>query len=252
MTGHPLDDILRAARQDASPPRESGAGPTGLPAGNGPDNPPALPPKPYSRGMELLAQAEQGPAALLEVQAAKLDRLARDNARLMDRLDTLLQIQEREQILRQQMQSQVIRLTEQVSSAPTGPDLATIRHEAREAMTSDLKPVLTVVLNLLERLADKAPDASIPAPEPGRTPPPADIQDIPAFLKQPVEHSGWHEPANVSTTLPKGMDPNRRDHDVPRARPAAAPRPNARANSHQARPPVGKLPSLFDWMTIYA
>ena len=74
-------------------------------------------------------------------------------------------------------------------------------------MTSDLKPVLTVVLNLLERLADKAPDASIPAPEPGRTPPPADIQDIPAFLKQPGGTLGLARAGQCLHHAPQGHGP---------------------------------------------
>jgi hypothetical protein len=251
---HPLDNISRTTWQDAPQPRESEAGSTGVPAGNVPDEPAAPPPKPLSRGLELLAQAEQGPAALVEIQAAELDRLARDNARPMDRLDALLQIQQREQVLRQQLQNQVIRLTEQATSPPAGPDLATIRHEARETMSSDLKPVLTVVLHLLERLADKAPGAPTAAAAAlGQTPPPEDFQDIPAFLKQPIEQSCWHPPANVSPTAPGGVDPNRRDQDTRRdLPPAATATPKVRPTARRVKRPVGKLPGLFDWMTRYA
>ena len=53
-------------------------------------------------------QKSLDPAAMevvIELQKAELDRLLLENRRLHERIDRLLQLQEREQVLRQQLQS---------------------------------------------------------------------------------------------------------------------------------------------------
>lgn len=52
-------------------------------------------------------------ATVVELQRVELNRLLRDQHRLNDRLDQMLRLQEREQVLRQQMQAALDRLAEQ-------------------------------------------------------------------------------------------------------------------------------------------
>ncbi len=62
--------------------------------------------------------SEQTLDAIIELQRVELNRLLRENNRLNDRVDDLVQIQQREQVLRQQLQNSVERLTDQVAALP--------------------------------------------------------------------------------------------------------------------------------------
>ena len=123
--------------------------------------------------------------ALLNLQHAELDRLARNNERLMNRIDTLLQIQEREQVLRKQLQNQF----EQIKHLSPGADLEAVRREARTGVTEELKPVLLAILEALERFAHKPEGKRVPAEA---TPPsdPLHFEDygkLPAILTRPLD-----------------------------------------------------------------
>lgn len=52
-------------------------------------------------------------ATVVELQRVELDRLLSEHKRLNERIDSLLQLQEREQVLRQQMQASLDRLVGQ-------------------------------------------------------------------------------------------------------------------------------------------
>lgn len=54
-------------------------------------------------------------ATVVELQRVELDRLLREHRRLNDRIDQMLRLQEREQVLRQQMQDALDRLATQRS-----------------------------------------------------------------------------------------------------------------------------------------
>lgn len=84
-------------------------------------------------------------ATVVELQRVALDRLLSDQRRLNDRIDMLLQLQEREQVLRQQMQASLDRLAEQRSGAPV-PNIAPDNVPA-----ADHVPRLTDRLNRAER-----------------------------------------------------------------------------------------------------
>ncbi len=58
-------------------------------------------------------------ATVVELQRVELDRLLREHRRLNDRIDQMLRLQEREQVLRQQMQAALDRLAEQRVSSGT-------------------------------------------------------------------------------------------------------------------------------------
>ncbi len=62
--------------------------------------------------------SEQTLDAIIELQRVELNRLLKENNRLNDRVDDLVQIQQREQVLRQQLQNSVDRLTDQVAALP--------------------------------------------------------------------------------------------------------------------------------------
>jgi hypothetical protein len=114
---------------------------------------PADIPGPHTRGAEAPWQA------LFSLQHTKLDRLALEHERLMERIDTLLQNQERELVLRQHLQNQV----EHIKLSPPNVDLDTVRREARAGVTEELKPVLLAILDALERFVRKPVAEPIPA-----------------------------------------------------------------------------------------
>ena len=99
--------------------------------------------------------------ALVRFQQAELERLAQDNEQLMGRIETLLQIQGREQVLRQQLQNQVDRIAEQKEFSPPTETLEAVRREARAGVTEEIKPVLMAILDALERFSDKQESAPV-------------------------------------------------------------------------------------------
>jgi len=73
-----------------------------------------------SAGEELnLSAASQ--AVVIEMQRTELSRLLREQQRLNDRVDQLLQLHEREQVLRQQMQAALDNLSAQRALPPPPP-----------------------------------------------------------------------------------------------------------------------------------
>jgi hypothetical protein len=100
--------------------------------------------------------------ALVELQRTELNRLLRDHARLNDRIDTLIQLHEREQVLRQQMQASLDQLTQaQIESSRQGPrlthdatpDMATLqaRLERTEHRFSALQDAVGRLIGHIER-----------------------------------------------------------------------------------------------------
>jgi len=81
-------------------------------------------------------------ATVVELQRVELDRLLSEQKRLNQRIDLLLQFQEREQVLRQQMQASLDRLVEQRGVGP--------RQDTALTMPGDV-PLLTDRLDRAER-----------------------------------------------------------------------------------------------------
>lgn len=120
-------------------------------------------------------------AVVVEMQRVELNRLLGEQRRLNDRIDKLLDLQEREQVLRQQMQTALDRLAGQpgarVSAVPTddaGLDapaavpLLEDRLERTERRFSALRDAVAQLVTLLERqggggsvqvFAPRGPDA---------------------------------------------------------------------------------------------
>jgi chromosome segregation ATPase len=104
--------------------------------------------------------------AVVELQRTELNRLLREQSRLNDRIDSLLQLHEREQVLRQQMQASLDRLgasqrevsrqTAMLKHEP-GPDVADLRArlERTESRFSALQGAVGELIAYIER---KVPD----------------------------------------------------------------------------------------------
>ncbi len=93
---------------------------------------------------------------IVELQRTELTRLLRENRRLNERLDKLLNLQEREQVLRQQMQETLDRLTAaQISDGSTGisNDALSERIRQAERRYDALKHTVGLLINLIDRQA---------------------------------------------------------------------------------------------------
>ena len=229
--------------------------------GRAPNAPPAATEGLYPDALETLTLADiPGPVAravaaageatlptLLGLQHAEVERLTRDNERLMDRIETLLQIQEREQVLRQQLQNQIERINEQLKHSAAAANLEVVRSEARAGMTEELKPVLMAILDALERFARRPSAKSMPsiAPsvsEPERAHNPYDFEDfgkLPLILTRPLDElmsEAEHPEAG-------GGSPNRSSRKAPFR--------SKRRRASQSRPqePTG-VPAAFAWTTV--
>lgn len=115
-------------------------------------------------GAPTLANADL--AVVVELQRAELDRLLRENKTLHDRIDQLIGLQEREQVLRQQMQGLFI----DKDQAHTQATLEDTRHTERVRAAGErydrLKTALVLLLGAIEKQNNKAsidqPDHAAP------------------------------------------------------------------------------------------
>lgn len=107
-----------------------------------------------------------GLATIVRLQSSELERLARENERLMDRIETLLRLQEREQVLRQQMQAQIGQLGERIAEWQPTALAAPATSAGRGREDEEIKPVLLAMLDLLERMAPGATARTAPKPHP--------------------------------------------------------------------------------------
>jgi len=97
-------------------------------------------------------------ATVVELQRVELDRLLAEQRRLNDRLDQMLRLQEREQVLRQQMQAALDKLAEQKTIGQTAggghagplPQL-TERLNRTERKYDTLRRAVGELINLIER-----------------------------------------------------------------------------------------------------
>ncbi len=218
--------------------RAAGDGPT-IHGKSAPETPPAAP--------------EGALNVLVNLQSTEIQRLSRANEQLFDRIETFLQIQEREQVLRQQLQNQLDRLTERLG-LPTRavnqvaePDRGSAERDTGDKVTEEIKPVLVAILEVLERSFQQpktGPEpAPAPVPEARQNPlPPEPYRTLPDILTRPVE--------DLLSEPPPGGE-RAKLYDQPRPGDQKAARNAAKAASRPPEPaPV--LPSLFAWMAIFS
>lgn len=188
---------------------------------------------------------------LVNLQSTEIQRLSRANEQLFDRIETFLQIQEREQVLRQQLQNQLDRLTERLG-LPTPavnqvaePDRGSDERHTGDKVTEEIKPVLVAILEVLERSfqqPEKGPEPA-PVPEARQNPlPPEPYRTLPDILIRPVE--------DLLSGPPPGGE-RAKLHDQPRPGDQKAAR-NAAKPASRPPEPAPVLPSLFAWMAIFS
>lgn len=186
---------------------------------------------------------------LVNLQSTEIQRLSRANEQLFDRIETFLQIQEREQVLRQQLQNQVDRLTERLG-LPTPavnqvaePDRGSAERHTGDKVTEEIKPVLVAILDVLERSFQQPETGPEPVPEARHNPlPPEPYRTLPDILTRPVEDllSG-----------PPPVAERAKLHDQPRPGDQKAARNAAKAASRPAEP-APALPGIFAWTAIFS
>jgi hypothetical protein len=104
-------------------------------------------------------------ALVVELQRKELDRLLRENAQLHARVNQLIGLQEREQVLRQQMQSMMGTPKAEMPTAllENNSELA-VRAQASEARYERLKGAMALLITAIER-QNTASDAVSPDAE---------------------------------------------------------------------------------------
>ncbi|MFQ5774927.1 MAG: hypothetical protein ACE5GS_10440 [Kiloniellaceae bacterium] len=133
-------------------------------------------------------EADTPAAALIKLQSLELQRLARENERLMDRIDTLLQLQEREQVLRQQLQTRIDRLSEPVGKIDSATERETLCREIREGLAEEIKPIFLAIVELLELAVSQPETGAQPTDSAAREPLPGEeFQALPEILTRPLE-----------------------------------------------------------------
>lgn len=97
-------------------------------------------------------------ATVVELQRVELDRLLAEQRRLNDRIDQMLRLQEREQVLRQQMQAALDKLAEQKAIAKSDmPENTSVtpqitkRLNRTERKYNALQRAVGELVNLIER-----------------------------------------------------------------------------------------------------
>lgn len=130
---------------------------------------PVRPPVSLESVQKIELQNPDTLASLLILQSNTVDRLVRDNDKLMDRVEKLLHIQEREQALRLQMQDQIMTLANQVIDQAATADPEEIIKETRRRLTAEIRPVLLALVEAVEEnkptqeLANRASAGAITA-----------------------------------------------------------------------------------------
>ena len=188
-------------------------------------------------------------AAIIRLQSTEMERLAFENERLMERLETFFGLHENDQRLRQDLQEQIQHLNERAEACAPAQDADTIRREVRESMIEEIKPVMVAILELLERSLERPAEA--PAGTPAQASPhPLAMEGLlrlPEILTRPLEE----------LTSPVGKAPAGHPGSG-----SGAPGPSERSNgAGQSRRPArpdrqdardSALPGVFAWTNLFA
>ena len=214
-----------------------------------PDEIPELTPELATRRSAATGHGEL--AAILRLQSTEIERLALENDRLAACLDAVHQRHDTEQNQRRDLE-QLLRAANARNETPAPAfDVEDVRRAAREGMSTEIKPVLVAILDLLETTmsrtagtaAPAAADAPVSAPAPVNLF--AEVKDefhrLPDILTRPLEElmarSGNFDPAPdrfVEVPVPT----------APRAPREQRPRPPR----HEAQPSA--IPGVFAWTNL--
>ncbi len=190
-------------------------------------------------------------AAIIRLQSTELERLALENERLMDRLETFFGLHENDQRLRQDLQEQIQHLNQRAEAyAPApAPDTNAIRREVRESMSEEIKPVLIAILEMLEHSLERPSEAPAGPPAQAlRTPLSMEgFLRLPEILTRPLEELTTpvgKEPAEHPDPGSRASDPSERSPGAGQSqRPAKHDRQDTRDSA---------LPGAFAWTNIFA
>lgn len=105
---------------------------------------------------DLATLSKKTQAAVIELQRTELSRLLREQRQLNERIDRLLQLHEREQVLRQQLQAALERISEQRALPSAPPDESTTarlleRLNRAESKFSELQSAVGLLVAAIER-----------------------------------------------------------------------------------------------------
>ncbi len=188
-------------------------------------------------------------AAIIRLQSTEMERLAFENERLMDRLETFFGLHENDQRLRQDLQEQIQHLNERAEACAPAQDADAIRREVRESMIEEIKPVLIAILELLERSLERPAEApGVPPAQAPRNPlPMEEILRLPEILTRPLEELTTpvgKAPAGHPGPGSGASDPSVRSTGAGRCqRPARHDRQDTRGSA---------LPGVFAWTNLFA
>ncbi len=188
-------------------------------------------------------------AAIIRLQSTEMERLAFENERLMDRLETFFGLHENDQRLRQDLQEQMQHLNERAEACALAPDADAIRREVRETMVEEIKPVMIAILDLLEHSRERPAEApGVPPAQTLGNPLSMDgFLRLPEILTRPLE-----ELTTPVATVPAGhpgrgsgaSDSGERSNGAGQSqRPARHDRQDARGSA---------LPAVFAWTNLFA
>ncbi len=187
--------------------------------------------------------------AIIRLQSAEMERLAFENERLMDRLETFFGLHENDQRLRQDLQEQIQYLNQRAEACAPPQDADAIRREVRESMIEEIKPVLIAILDLFEHSLERPTETpGVPPARALRNPLPIEeILRLPEILTRPLEELTTpvgEAPAGHPGPGSGASDPSQRSNDAGRDQ-----RP---ANQDRQDPRDSALPGVFAWTKLFA
>ncbi len=186
-------------------------------------------------------------AAIIRLQSTELERLAFENERLMDRLETFFGLHKNDQRLRQDLQEQIQRLNERAEACAPAQDADVIRREVRESMIEEIKPVLIGILDLIEHSLERPAEAPGVPRAPHHPLPMEEFLRLPEILTRPLEELTTpvsEAPAGHPGRGSGTADPSERSNGAGRSqRPARHDRRDARGSA---------LPEIFAWTNLFA
>jgi hypothetical protein len=200
-------------------------------------------------------------AAIIRLQSTEIERLTLENDRFATRLNAVHQLLEDEQNRRRILDRQ--RHETSLRNQPPAPpiNVEEIRRAAREGMSTEIKPVLMAILDLLESTLSRGAETAkatavaegVPLGAPVETPASLiaevkdEFQQLPKILTRPLEEltSG---PGNTSPASDRIAElPAETPPREPRAR-----RPRQLRHEAQSGAMPSAMPSVFAWTNLFS